>query len=216
MVTKKGYIHFIQFLFLFLLWVQVFVLGRSVWNVPSDRFDFRIFYTAGYMARAGHAVEVNDQGRSRMFADQLVSPADGGALPFNHPSFEALLFVPLSFFRYATAYRLMVLVNFGLCACCFAVLWPYLRHLQDLWRYLPFALFACSFPVAVTFIQGQDSLLLTLILAASAVQADELSSGFLLSLGMFKFHFVLPVVLLFLLWRKWRFVKGFAVGAILL
>jgi hypothetical protein len=45
---------------------------------------------------------------------------------------------------------------------------------------------------------------------------NELRAGLWLGLGLFKFPFVLPFVLILLLRRKWRFVAGFSLMATLL
>jgi len=71
--------------------------------------------------------------------------------------------------------------------------------------------------MAVAIILGQDSILLLLLALLAFIALDEghdVRSGLLVSLGLFKFQFILPIILLFLLWRKWRFVFGAALGAV--
>jgi Glycosyltransferase family 87 len=67
--------------------------------------------------------------------------------------------------------------------------------------------------------QGQDSILLLLLLAAALValeQGQERRAGILVGLGLFKMQIVIPIAMLFLLWRRWRFFAGFALSAGLL
>jgi len=41
----------------------------------------------------------------------------------------------------------------------------------------------------------------------------ELTAGVLVGLGLFKFQLVIPIALLFLAWRRWRFSAGFALSS---
>src|SRR5689334_18531354 len=76
--------------------------------VPDGHADFRANYTAGYLLRTGqplydYALEVGVQ-------NQKVSHEEV-ALPFIHPAYEALLYVPLSFLTYLQAYWVWFAVN---------------------------------------------------------------------------------------------------------
>jgi len=75
------------------------------------------------------------------------------------------------------------------------------------------------FPVAVDLLLGQDAILLALIfvLAFTALlRGAEFRCGILLALGLFKFHLVLPIVLVFLLKRKGRICAGVLSAALVL
>jgi len=98
------------------------------------------------------------------------------------------------------------------------MLQPRLRGLSRVWPGLPPALFLGFYPIALALMQGQDSILLLALLAAALVSLErnrDLTAGALAGVGLFKFQIVVPIVLLFLLWRRWRFVKGFMFSAIL-
>jgi hypothetical protein len=43
-----------------------------------------------------------------------------------------------------------------------------------------------------------------------------MAAGALLALGLFKLQIVIPIAILFLLWRRWRFTGGFALSGLLL
>jgi hypothetical protein len=47
----------------------------------------------------------------------------------------------------------------------------------------------------------------------SLERGHELAAGALVGLGLFKFQIVVPMALLFLAWRRWRFFAGFAFSA---
>jgi hypothetical protein len=180
--------------------------------------DFRQLYAAGYMVRTGHARELYSIRAQQQFQDVLVGN-DERALPFIRPAYQALLFVPFSLLPYRTAYLAFLAVNLVLLAMAFWILRPNMRNLSRVWRGLPVFVFLVFYPIALALMQGQDSLLLLLLLAAALValeQGQERRAGILVGLGLFKMQIVIPIALLFLLWRRWRFFVGFALSTCLL
>ncbi len=177
--------------------------------------DFRQLYTAGYMVRTGHRSELYDYGLEHRFQDNLVS-REAIALPFNHLAYEALLFVPYSYLSYRAAYFLFLATNIALLALAIHLFAPWTRHLRGMFLWLPTALFFTFLPVAAAFMQGQDSIVLLVLFCGALLllsQEKMFVAGLLIGLGLFKFQIVLPVALLFLLWRRWRFVVGFAASS---
>jgi hypothetical protein len=180
--------------------------------------DFRQLYAAGYMVRTGHAGELYDIRAQQQFQDVLVGN-DERALPFIRPAYQALLFVPFSLLPYRTAYLGFLAVNLVLLAMTFWILRPNMRNLSRVWQGLPVFVFLVFYPVALALMQGQDSILLLLLLAAALValeQGQERRAGILVGLGLYKMQIVIPIALLFLLWRRWRFFSGFALSGSLL
>jgi hypothetical protein len=180
--------------------------------------DFRQLYAAGYMVRTGHAGELYDIRAQQQFQDVLVGN-DEPALPFIRPAYQAFLFVPFSVLPYRTAYLAFLSVNFVLLAITFWILRPNMRNLSRIWRGLPVFLFLVFYPIALALMQGQDSILLLLVLAAALAaleHGEERRAGILVGLGLFKMQIVIPIALLFLLWRCWRFFAGFALSTGLL
>ena len=180
--------------------------------------DFRQLYAAGYMVRTGHAGELYDIRAQQKFQDALVG-SDERALPFIRPAYQALLFVPFSLLPYRGAYLAFLAVNLALLAMAFRMLRSYMSNLTRVWRFLPVFVFLVFYPIALALMQGQDSILLLLLLTAALVALEggqELRAGMLVGLGLFKMQIVIPIALLFLLWRRWRFFAGFALSACLL
>jgi hypothetical protein len=72
-------------------------------------------------------------------------------------------------------------------------------------------------PVAAALMQGQDSII-TLLLFACGLSAlssrKDYLAGFFVGFAVYKFQLVLPIAVLFLLWRRWKFVIGSAVSSI--
>lgn len=203
------------------LGVPAYLIGVHLWTwallLPvflGGRADFRQLYTGGYMLRSGHAQELYDYMTGKHFQDLLVSRAEV-ALPINHLAYEELLFVPLSLVKYRTAYFLFLTVNVVLLAISFRLLQPWMDNLRLIWPLLPLAMYLGFLPAAAALMQGQDSILMLTLLSAALVALDrgrEATAGVFVGCGLFKFQIVLPVALLFLVWRRWRFCGGFAVA----
>ena len=204
------------------LGVMAFLIGIHLWTwvfmLPTflgGRADFRQLYTAGYMVRTGHARELYNYDSQLRFQNEIVSRADI-PLPFIRPAYQALLFAPFSWLRYRTAYLVFLAANLVLLGISSRLLRPFMDSLAEIYRWLPAAMFLGYLPVAAALMQGQDSILLLTLLLAAAVSLEqnrELTAGALVGLGLFKFQIVLPIALLFLIWRRWRFSAGFAISA---
>src|SRR5216684_6233378 len=134
--------------------------------------DFRQLYAAGYMVRTGHAGQLYDTRAQQEFQDALVGN-DERALPFIRPAYQALLFVPFSLLPYRTAYLGFLAVNLVLLAMTFWILRPNMRNLSRVWQGLPVFVFLVFYPVALAHMQGQDSILLLLLLAAALVALEQ-------------------------------------------
>ena len=198
----------------YMLFFQLVTLTFVIVALKGDA-DFKQLYAAAYMVRTGHAHQMYNYQETARVERELVGQ-DVTVLPFNHLAYEALLVAPLSFFSYKTAFLIFFGVNVVLAYLCFVILKPLFAHLGELWKPLIYAPFLIFWPVVVTLREGQDSLLLLLAIILSFRFYDdkrEFAAGVALALGLFKFNFVLPVTALFLLWKHWRFVKGFALGA---
>jgi hypothetical protein len=66
--------------------------------------------------------------------------------------------------------------------------------------------------------QGQDSIIILILFTGvylKLMRGSNFIAGFFLGLALFKFQIVLPIALLFLAWRKWRFLAGTSVSALL-
>jgi hypothetical protein len=75
--------------------------------------DFTIFYTAGRMLRTDQAASLYDLAAQYRTQNEFAPdvPIRHAALPYNHPPFEALLFVPLTFVGYLPAYLIWTALN---------------------------------------------------------------------------------------------------------
>jgi len=186
----------------------IFFLPQSLHGHTS----FRQLYTAGYMVRTGHAHELYDYGTQKAFQDQLVS-REAVLMPFIRPPFDALVFVPFSFLSYSSAYIAFLILSIALLAMSVRLLYPWTDNLRASSKLLPFTIFASFVPVASALMLGQDSILLLTLLSASMFALNRerhFAAGAVAGLGLFKFHLLIPLALLLLCWRRFRFFAGFS------
>lgn len=197
------------------LWTWILIVPASL---RTTGYDFRQLYAAAYLVRSDAGHQLYDYDAQKKAQDRLVSPRDQ-ALPYVSPAYEALAFSPLAFLPFRAAYLVFLLVNLAALACSFVMLRPWMNNIRMVFRWLPIAIFLGFLPVAAALIQGQDSILLTTCLIATFVllnQARNVAAGVFAGLALFKFPIVLPIALLFIIWRRWRFLAGFAISAIVL
>jgi len=183
--------------------------------------DFRQLYTGGYMVRTGHATELYDYSAQQRFEELLIPTGMHFTLPINHLAFEELLFVPLSLLPYKVAYWVFMAFNGVLLILCVRLLGRRLEIQPDHWKWkwewmrkwVPVLLLLAFFPIPRALEKGQDSIIMLTLLAAALWGLDhekEFVAGLLVGIGIFKFQIVLPIALLFLVWRRGRFCAGFA------
>ena len=199
-------------LHLILFWM---VRGEAL----SGSCDFSIFYTAGQMLRRGDAHILYDSDAQLALQREFVKESfiRKGPLPYNHPPFEALLYLPLAYLPYSSAYLIAFLLNLAVLTAGLYILRPWLGNIRErfpsLFILVPFAFF----PIFYSLIQGQDSIFLWWLYCLAYTQfrqKRELIAGLLLGLGLFKFHLVLPFAFVLLLCGYWRSLLGMAISAV--
>jgi len=183
--------------------------------------DFTIFYTAGKCVIQGRGRQLYDLETQFAFQHTFASEVKhrGNPLPFNHPPFEALLFVPLAGLPYVTAYLVWAVFNIALILGFWNLLRPRLPSLHNFLPALPLLAMFAFFPVITALLQGQDSILLLFLygLVFSALATGRaFVAGLCLGLALFKFQLVLPFVVVLLVRRQWKAVAGFIITAFVL
>ena len=189
--------------------------------------DFTIFYAAARMVRIGQAKALYDLPAQYREQQQFAPNVDirKAALPYNHPPFEALLFVPLTYVPYVPAYGIWTAFNLAFLAAAMSQValtsWrlsaggpagpTQSQSREDVASNLSpifLALAAFAFvPITRAILQGQDSLLLLLLLVTAFCaleKGNDPAAGTALAAGLFKFHLVLPLVLLLVVSRQFR------------
>ncbi|HEY4904458.1 MAG TPA: glycosyltransferase family 87 protein [Candidatus Sulfotelmatobacter sp.] len=204
------------------LLIHAFLFWQERSLIAKGYPDFTIFYSAGLMVRQGLGHQLYDdvlQYRiQRGFAPGV--EIRHGNLPYNHPPFEALFFVPLTFLPYLPAYVTWNLLNLGMLGLIPRLLRPHIAILKQ----KPVALWVLGllafFPISFGLLQGQDVILLLLLqtLAFAALKRDsDFLAGCWLGLGSFKYHLILPLmVVIWLGWKRTKVFLGFLAACLCL
>jgi glycosyl transferase family 87 len=196
----------------------VLLFGAVLWsaNGPSvEKTDFSLTYVGAKI--------VHDRMGSRLYDISLQKQVRDATfrhpnpLLFEHPPFEAALLSPLAALSFRTAYFICGLLNASIWLALAFLLRPYLPSpREDLGYVTLWLLFA---PLGVALYQGQSSLIVLSLYAVSFVllmHSKELAAGVMLGLGLVKFQFILPFVLIFLFRKRWRYVIGVAASGVCL
>ena len=201
-----------------LLGATILLFGAVLWcgrGPGAEKTDFSLTYVGAQIVHQGFGSRLYDLDLQRQTRDSLFQHPN--PLFFEHPPFEALLLSPLAALPFRTAYMLWGFANATIWLLLIFFMRPYLpAPREDLGYTALWLLFA---PLGVALFQGQSSLLLLALYAGVFVlmrQDKELAAGATLGLGLFKFQFVLPFVLISLLRKQWRFLGGFCIAAAVL
>src|SRR5579862_928286 len=189
---------------LFFLWT---IRGRVALGDP----DFTVFYSAAKIIRAGQGANLYDPLTQQAVQEQFSSDPDlrRGPLPYLHPPFEALLLVPLTFLPYPDAFWVWNLVNlallWGIAGLLRSLVLPQISFWDALLALLAF------FPVFANFHQGQDAILLLLLLVmgyGAFARGSDFAAGCWWGLGIFKYHLMVPLILILVCWRGRKLLSG--------
>ena len=183
--------------------------------------DFTVYYTAATILRNGLGHQLYDAHVQYEVQKKSVGviATRRSALPYIHPPFEALIFLPLCYLPYPQAFALWDLLNLG---ALFGVGLLLRKSVSALGQIPPWEIVVgclAFFPLFICFLQGQDSVLLLLLcgLGFNALKKRaDLLAGCWFALGMFKFQFVIPIVLLIGIWKWRRAAIGFVGVSVLL
>jgi len=203
---------------LFLLAAMLAIHVSMAWNsrdlIRKGYPDFTIFYSAGKILREGLAAKLYDEATQYRIQQEFAAGVSirQGPLPYNHPPFEALLFVPFTYLPYFSAYLLWNTINLLILCWLPLLLRPYLPILRPVPAPLCVFIALAFFPVFIAFLQGQDIVGLALLFALAYVclkKEADFSAGCWLGFGLFRFHLVVPFVLILFLLKKRRAILGF-------
>jgi len=198
--------------------VAILLLSAVFWSARGpnvEKTDFSLTFVGAKIVHDGRGRELYDLNLQKQIRNSLYQhPVP---LLFEHPPFEALLLSPLAGASFRTAYLIWGLANAAILAALIFLLRPHLPWPTDGLGYV--CLWLLFVPLWVALYQGQSSLVL---LAAYAVtyallkSRKSLPAGIALGLGLFKFQFVVPFAVIFLVRKQWRFLAGLLTSAVLL
>jgi glycosyl transferase family 87 len=212
---------YIALFFVAMLLPEVMLAWRARHLVCQGFPDFTIFYSAARIIRYGSGSQLYDEATQLRVQREFVTGVTtrDGPLPYNHPPFEALLFIPFTYLPYCAAFVAWDLVNFAILAAVAHILRPELAVLRSLPAATCFLGLVAFPPVFVALLLGQDSLLLLLVVVLAFVafkKNDDWKAGGWLGLGLFRFHLLLPILFCLFWQRRTRALASFLGVAALL
>jgi hypothetical protein len=205
---RSNQVRLAQNVLVFLALASITYFFAHSFDKRANGVDFPEFYAAARMVSEGCGHQLYDfQAQDRF----QIRYAGRTGTYYNHPPFETLLYLPFSFWSLHAAYLLWCLFNAGVLTYTAIV---FQRHVCDRldWRVL-LLLFFLFPPVLLNFLQGQDSLLLLLIMTLAVVamkRGRNFTAGCLLGCGLFKFHVILSFALLVASLGKKGLLRGLA------
>jgi len=217
-ISLKSYRRLGRSLIAIVLAMHVSFLWSIRARVARGDPDFTVYFTAAKMLREGRRAQLYDVRAQQQVQREFTTNSDirRGPLPYIHLPFEALLFLPLTFLSYPTAFVLWNVFNLVMLVCVIVLLRGSLVSLRKV-PLLDCVLASLAFfPILGNFHQGQDGilLLLDLVLGFRALERDaDFAAGCWLGLGIFKFQFLIPVALVLALWRGKKLAFGFTIVA---
>jgi hypothetical protein len=188
----------------------LFSLGIFLFAAIADSpisSDYAAFYAAGKMLTAGLGTKLYDWN----FQRQMQLAFTPRTVPFIRPAFEALIFIPLSWLPYRMSYVVWRMLSVLLLVSSMLVLREAIRPLSLARRLSVVAV--SLLPVLAVLVEGQDTMLFLLLVALAAQQLQQRNSnsaGLWLGLATFKFHLLIPLLIVFALRRCWRLLVSFS------
>jgi hypothetical protein len=202
--------------------ILIVIFAAAIATLHYKRFpeagqgtDFPQLYCAAKIVGAGMGHRLYDVALQWQFQQRYTGRIGNF---FIHPPFEALLYLPFTVLPLRAAYFAWTLFNLGILGW---IAWLFHRGLRiPVAAEFIYVLLVSSVPVSLSLFQGQDSILLLLVFTLACIAVTNgrgFEAGCFLALGLFKFQFALPALLIFLVGRKSKVVAaGFSILAAVL
>lgn len=191
-----------------------------VWSqrdyIRAGYFDFVLYYSAAKILKDGNGAQLFDLEVQRSYQKNFGGGHRDWDLPFNHPPYELLPLLPLASLSFPVAHGLWTAISFLLLAIALARLFPFVEATH---RVLFAFMVPAFFPTITALKMGQDSAITVLLMAETFVSLKHKRyaiAGGLLALGLYKPQFVLPLLGILFMHRRWTSILGFlSVGLLL-
>ena len=203
-------------LLIFSLFAQCAVVWTQLDDIRGGYFDFVLYYSGAKILNDGNGAQLYDLQVQREYQKEFGVANQNRDLPFNHLPYELLLLLIPAKFSFPVAHSLWAAINILLLAVILLRLSPFV---EDRHRWLFALMLFAYFPTLTALKMGQDSVITTFLLVETFVSLKRKRyaiAGGLLALGLYKPQFVLPLVGIFLLHRRWSSIFGFLITGLLL
>ncbi len=177
--------------------------------------DFVNFYAAASVVRHGEGAALYWRETQGPVLQSILGHSSNQY--FLHPPFEAAALAPLSYLKIERAFVVWSSINAGLLGLLPLLLIPCAPLVAER-PYLGLLGFA-FLPALTALTLGQDSILLLFIISSAyrlMCKKLDVAAGLVLALAMIKFQYLLVLLPLLLVWRKFRMVAGVAAGGVFL
>ena len=203
-------------LLVFSLFAQFAVVWTQLEDIRGGYFDFVLYYSGARILNDGNGAQLYDLQVQREYQKEFGVATQNRDLPFNHLPYELLALQIPAKFSFPVAHSLWAAINVLLLAVILLRLFPFVeaRH-----RWLFALMLFAYYPTITALKMGQDSVITTFLLVETFVSLKRnryAIAGGLLALGLYKPQFVLPMVGIFLLHRRWSSIFGFLFTGLLL
>jgi hypothetical protein len=203
-------------LLLFSLLGQLAVVWTQLPDIRDGYFDFPLYYGAARIINDGNGTHLYELEVQRQYQKEFRPAGSDRDLPFNHPPYELLpLLIPAKF-SFPVAHVVWSALNLALLALVMVRIWLFIEPKH---RALSALMLFAFFPTLTALKMGQDSIITTYLLVETFVTLTRkqfAKAGGLLALGLYKPQFVLPLLGILALRRKWQCVIAFLTVALLL
>ncbi|HWY58737.1 MAG TPA: glycosyltransferase family 87 protein [Terriglobales bacterium] len=186
-------------------------LAPFINRAQIENSDFVNFYVGASIVHRGDAANLYQQD-TQLATLRSVLGRDSIQY-FLHPPFEAAALTPLASLSFARAFVVWTAINVAVLAMLPAVLMPCIPLVA---RRPYLGLLGFFFlPVLIELSLGQDSILLLFVISLSYLlmhKKMDLTAGLALALASIKFQYLIVLIPLLLMSRKWRVVAGLILG----
>lgn len=183
--------------------------------------DFMSYFAALRLIVHGHGNEIYNFDAIRHVQASLMRPLrmpPGFQAYYLYPPYFAILVAPLGYLSFSAAYLIWLGLNCLLLVATLLALESYARLNHRASLVYRFAA-VCFLPVFAAFLQGQVSILLLGLFSFALFLARaemDVPAGVALAFALIKPVYVAPVLLVFLLRRRWLVLGGFVIAAAVL
>ena len=199
--------------------ISIYVLWESRAEAAIGNGDYAAFYTAGALVRRGQATELYNREAQWKVQQEFASEVKlrHGPLRYIRPAYEAALFACFAGWPFPTSLLLWTAFKFLLLIVIPPICVAGVTGENRIPPWAAGILSLGTFPVFLDFLEGQDTVLLTLLFAVAyrlLAKNKDAWAGFALGLGLFKFLLVAPFVIILWIAGRRRIALGFAPVAI--
>jgi hypothetical protein len=186
-------------------------LAPHIHRAQIENSDFVNFYVGASIVHRGDGAKLYQQDTQRAVLRSVLQR--DSIQYFLHPPFEAAALAPLASLSFERAFVVWTAINVAVLALLPLVLMPCIPLVA---RRPYVGLIGFFFlPVLVALTLGQDSILLLFIISLAYLLMDkkmDLAAGLVLALASIKFQYLIVLIPLLLMSRKWRVVAGIGLG----